>query len=41
MGQPDVGSVRDLVCYRVEAAKNDIKVAVMLLDNTTNRDLQR
>ena len=37
MGQPDIGSVRDLVCYRIETAKNDLKVAVMLLSEKEYR----
>lgn len=37
MGQPDVGSVRDLVCYRIETAKNDLKVAVILLSEKEYR----
>lgn len=37
MGQPDIGSIRDLVCYRIETAKNDLKVAVMLLSEKEYR----
>lgn len=31
MEQPDKGTVRDLVYYRIETAKNDIRVADILL----------
>lgn len=31
MGQPDQGTVRDLACYRIEIARNDLRTACMLL----------
>ena len=27
MGQPDQGTVRDLACYRIEIARNDLRTA--------------
>lgn len=31
MEQPDKGTVRDLVCYRLETAKNDLRTTCMLM----------
>ncbi|MCI8763965.1 MAG: HEPN domain-containing protein [Lachnospiraceae bacterium] len=37
MEQPDKGTVRDLVYYRIETAKNDIRVADILLSEKEYR----